>query len=142
VYTWSAVVAPSFHGSFAFGLTALHAYDEPWESPHLLRLAFMAPDGETGTLTLPEDPVIEALHALDLYEQPQYAVLDGIGYRFSFQAPSTSVSLRMQSPHGSSLVRIEHALLATARRARALSRSDGLAQTLETWAEYLEPGGT
>lgn len=50
-------------------MAALHPREEPrGEVPYRLLLAFVAGD-ETGTITLPADPVLEGLHALDLYER-------------------------------------------------------------------------
>jgi hypothetical protein len=134
-YAWSVRVEPSFDPWLTFGVAATTPHGGRL-APPVLRFAFVNVVSESGTVVLPEDPVLRALTGIDLFHEPQSRSLDGISYSFAFASLELRGFFRISNPRSPSLVRLETALLSTAWRAAALTKSVRLEQQIRVWESY------
>ena len=148
VHAWHAFIQPSFHdwavlavvrtrdtefrgqtftGFFRSGIAVV-----PQNAPTVRSCA---------VADIQEDPLPDALSALDLMANTDNIVLDGIGYELHIQTAACRSTLRFFNPRIPWIRKIEDSLIQIGSHIARDSKDYTAVQFLETWRRYIADSG-
>ncbi len=100
------------------------------------RKAVFSLQGDPTVIELREDPVADALRAVDLFETYEYGSMDGIGYALDVQTWNINTRITFANPEVPSLKQLAKSLLAVGREISRSSGKRSVAEYVKLWTRY------